>query len=88
MTVLLKSIKMLFELLEILIIIRVFMNIFRVSFQNPVGRIVNELTEPLIGPAQALLNKLGLNRGMIDFSPWIAIILLRLIYSFIFRILI
>lgn len=88
MTVLVKSIKMLFELLEILIIIRVFMNIFRVSFANPVGRIIYELTEPIIGPAQALLNKLGLNRGMIDFSPWVAIILLRVIYSFILRILI
>lgn len=88
MSVLLKSIKMLFELLEILIIIRVFMNIFRVSLDNPVGKIVYELTEPIIGPAQALLNKLGLNRGMIDFSPWLAIILLRLVYSLIFRILI
>ncbi len=88
MNVLIKSIKMLFELLEILIIVRVFMNIFRISFENFVGRIVYGLTEPIIAPAQTLLYKLGLNRGMIDFSPWIAVILLRIIYSLILRILI
>lgn len=88
MTVLLRSIEMFFELLEILIIIRVFMSIFRVSMENPVGRIIYELTEPILGPAHTLLDKLGLNRGMIDFSPWIAIILLRLIYSLVLRILI
>ncbi|TJX16152.1 YggT family protein [Tissierella creatinini] len=86
MSVLLRSIKMLFELLELLIIIRVFMSIFRVSFQNPVGKIIYELTEPIIAPAKVLLHKLGLDRSMIDFSPWVAVILLRVIYSIFLRI--
>ncbi len=86
MSVLLRSIKMLFELLELLIIIRVFMSIFRVSFENPVGRIIYELTEPIIVPAKVLLHKLGLDRSMIDFSPWLAVILLRIIYSVFLRI--
>lgn len=68
-----------FNLLEVLIIVRVFMSIFRVSFSNPIGNIVYQLTEPIIVPARSLLNLFGLNKLMIDFSPWIALVLLRLI---------
>lgn len=85
MATLIRSIQILFELLEILIIIRVFMNIFRVSTDNFVGKAINELTEPILGPSKALLEKIGLGRGMIDFSPWVAILLLRLIQSLIMR---
>ncbi len=87
MNLLITSIEYLFNFLEILIFIRVFMSIFRVSFQNPVGRIIYELTEPILSPAATILHKLGLDRGMIDFSPWVGIILLRLVYSIILRIL-
>lgn len=74
------SIEIFFNLLEILIIIRVFMSIFRISFSSPVGNIVYQLTEPIIVPARTIMSKIGLNKLMIDFSPWIAILLLRLIY--------
>ena len=86
MTTVFKSVKILFDLIEMLIIIRVFMGIFRVSFDNIVGKTIYELTEPILSPAKAFLNKLGLDRGMIDFSPWVAIILLRTIYSLIVRV--
>ena len=87
MITLLRSLEILFEFLEILIIVRVFMGIFRVNMDNFIGRIIYELTEPILSPAKAILNKLGLDRGMIDFSPWIAIILLRIIYSIIINML-
>ena len=85
MATLIRSIQKLFELLEILIIIRVFMNIFRVSTDNFIGKAINELTEPIVGPSKVLLEKVGLGRGMIDFSPWVAILLLRLLQSLIMR---
>lgn len=75
-----EAIRIFFYLLEILIIARVFMSIFRISFSNPIGNIVYQLTEPIIVPARAIMSKIGLNRLMIDFSPWIALLLLRLIH--------
>lgn len=74
-----EAIGIFFNLLEVLIIVRVFMSIFRVSFSNPIGSIVYQLTEPIIVPARSVLNLFGLNKLMIDFSPWIALVLLRLI---------
>ncbi|MDD2446583.1 MAG: YggT family protein [Tissierellia bacterium] len=87
MTNILKTLELFFKLLEILIIIRVFLNIFRISRDNVIVGIIYEMTEPVLIPARTILDKLNLNRGMIDFSPWIAIILLNLIYSLILRIL-
>lgn len=88
MTNILKTLELFFRLLEILIIVRVFLNIFRISRDNAIVGIIYEMTEPLLIPAKAILDKLGLNRGMIDFSPWIAIILLKLVYSLIIGILV
>lgn len=83
----LRSIRILFDLIEILIIIRIFLSIFRVPMDNFFGRAVMELTEPVMAPARAILEKLGLGRGFIDFSPWVAIIFLRLAYSLILNIM-
>ena len=88
MGTLIKSLGILIEFIEILIIIRVFLSIFRVSLDNSIGKIIYELTEPILAPARTILNKLGLDRGMFDFSPWIAIVLLKVIYSLLIRILV
>lgn len=84
----LDALEIFFYLLEILIVVRVFMNIFRISFSNPLGNIVYQLTEPIITPARSIVRKTGLNRLMIDFSPWIALLLLRLIYWGILQVVI
>ncbi len=65
----LQSLGKLLSIIETLILIRVFLNIFRINEQNKLLRIIYELTEPIIIPARYLLNVLGLNRGMLDFSP-------------------
>lgn len=82
----LRSVRILFDLIEILIIIRIFMSIFRISMDNFFGKVILELTEPIMAPARALLDKLGLSRGFIDFSPWIAILFLRLAYTLLLNI--
>lgn len=86
MYIVLRSVRILFDLIEILIIIRIFMNIFRISMDNIFGKVILELTEPIMSPARALLDKLGLGRGFIDFSPWVAIIFLRLAYNLLLNI--
>ena len=54
---------------------------------NVFGKVLLELTEPILSPARSLLDKLGLGKGFIDFSSWVAIILLRIFYSVLIRIL-
>lgn len=86
MSTIVRSVRILFDLIEILIIIRIFMSIFRVSMDNFFGKAIFELTEPVMAPARTILDKLGLGRGFIDFSPWLAIIFLRLMYTLILNI--
>lgn len=87
MTLFVKSLSIFVELIETLIIIRIFMSIFRVSFNSKLGRIVYELTEPVLSPSRELLDKLGLGGGMFDFSPWVSILILRILIGIIINIL-
>ena len=73
--------------IEIMIIVRIFMNILNINFGNPIGRFIYEITEPLLGLARKLIYSLGINTGVFDFSPLLAILLLRIIYSLLARIL-
>ena len=74
-----KAINILFNIIETLIFIRIIFSFLRVSPYNPIGRIVYELTEPVLGPARELIYRLGINTGMFDFSPLLAILILRII---------
>ena len=74
-----ETIRIFFNLLEILILVRVFLSIFRISFSNPLGNIIYQLTEPIIVPGRFIVKKLGLDKMMVDFSPWIGLLLLMLV---------
>jgi len=87
MYIFLQSLAKLLNIIEILILIRVFLNIFNINDENKLMRVIYELTEPIIYPARYLLNLLGLNRGMLDFSPWIAILIMRLFYQLLVGVL-
>lgn len=76
-----RSVELLFEIIELLILVRIIMSWFRLGYNNVFGRIVYELTEPILSLARELINKLGINTGMLDFSPIIALIILRLILA-------
>lgn len=82
-----RAIEILFNTIEILIVVRIFLNIFRISMNNLIGRIIYEVTEPILGLASTLLRRLGVRMGMLDFSPWVAILILRLIHYLILNIL-
>lgn len=47
--------------------------------RTPIYNIVYGLTEPVLGPAREIIYKLGIDTGMFDFSPLVAILILRLI---------
>lgn len=76
-----RAIDILFEIIELLILVRIIMSWFRISYYNTFGRIIYELTEPILSLARELINKLGINTGMLDFSPIVALLILRLIQA-------
>lgn len=83
MITLYKAIDYFFYILEILIFIRIIFSFLRIGPYNPLGRIVYELTEPILYPMRELIYKLGIDTGMFDFSPLLGIFALRIISSII-----
>lgn len=78
-----RAIGILFEIIELLILVRIIMSWFRINSYNTFGRIIYELTEPILSLARELINKIGINTGILDFSPIVALLILRLILALI-----
>lgn len=81
-----------FEFLNYMILIRVFLSWFNFNPNNRLILLIYQLTDPLLEPFRRLTGKLGLNTGMIDFSPIISLLFLyyivkplviTLIYTFL-----
>lgn len=87
MLTLYRAISILFDIIELLIVIRIIFSFLRIGPYNPIGRIVYELTEPILSPARELIYRLGIDTGMFDFSPIVAVLILRLILRVIRAIL-
>jgi len=68
--------------LVVLVIVRVALSWIYPNVRNTLVFWVWRLTEPLLAPIRRLLPHSG-----IDFSPWVALILILLARGFIFRIL-
>ena len=66
------------EIIQILIFVRIIFSWFRIGPSNLIGRFVYEFTEPILSIARELLYKLNIDTGMFDFSPIIALLILRL----------
>jgi YggT family protein len=67
----------LFFILQFAIIIRALMSWFNPSPENPIVRLVMEITEPVLAPLRRIVPKIG----MIDITPIVAILLLNVIES-------
>ncbi|MBZ2173945.1 YggT family protein [Schnuerera sp. xch1] len=76
-----RAVGILFNIIEVLILVRIIFSWLRIGPYNPIGRIVYELTEPVLAPAKGLIDKIGINTGMFDFSPIVAILILRAILA-------
>lgn len=87
MLLLYRSIIILLNLIETLIVVRIILSFLNIHSENLFTRLVYEITEPVLGPARELIAKLGINTGIFDFSPLLAIFFLRIIYSLVGRIL-
>jgi len=74
-----------FQIINILIIIRILLSWFNVSSYNQYIRLLYTITEPILAPIRNLLS--SFNMG-IDISPLIAIFALSIIRNFLIRLLI
>lgn len=76
----------LINLIQLLIFIRVILSYLRDLHYSKFAKIIHQLTEPILGPVRELLYRLGLERGMLDFSPIAAFLILYLIKVIVVRI--
>ncbi|NLK37563.1 MAG: YggT family protein [Epulopiscium sp.] len=70
-----------FSLLEFLIFIRIILSWLPIGRDNSIIRMLYALTEPILAPLREMLNRSPLGGGMLDFSPFIAFILMRFVQS-------
>lgn len=87
MILLYRAISTLIDLIEILILARIVLSFLRIESIGFITKFVYELTEPILDPARKVISKIGINTGMFDFSPILAILILRIIGDIFYRIL-
>lgn len=85
--VLARAVDMFIDLLRILIIARIFLSLIIRDLRNPLLNFIYRITEPILAPFRTLINKLGINTGMFDFSPLLAFLFLDLVGNIIIRLL-
>ena len=66
-------VSILVQVLTIAIFLRAIISWFRLSPDNPLILILNQVTEPILAPLRRVVPSMG----MIDITPWIAMILLQ-----------
>ena len=72
----LNAINIFFQIIYILIMIRIVLSWFRLG---GAFSFIYDLTEPVLGPARAMLEKSPIGGGFIDFSPVIALFIMNII---------
>lgn len=70
-------VSLLFNILTLAILARVLLSWFQLSPNNPLIAILNEITEPILGPLRRVVPPLG----MIDITPIVAMILLNVLQN-------
>lgn len=86
MILLIKLINFVLNIYTFLIIARAIISWVNPDPYNQVVRILDKFTEPLLYPIRKLLRRVTGNLPM-DFSPIVAIVLIRIVDSFLIRIL-
>ncbi len=76
-----RFVDLLFNVLIFAIIGRALLSWFNIGPGHPIGRILYELTEPILGPMRRVIPMIG----MIDISPIVAILLLNFLQNIILQ---
>lgn len=83
MILLYEAIVILLRLIEISIVVRILFSFLNIGRTNLLTSLVYDITDPVLDPARSLIQSLGIRTGMFDFSPLIAILVLRALSNFI-----
>lgn len=67
-----------------LILVRVLLSFFPNLRYSKITDFIYQLTEPILAPCRSLLDIIGLNMGMMDFSPILAYMILRFVQMLVF----
>lgn len=78
------ALSLLLRIIDSLILVRVLMSFFPTLQSSRISYFIYQMTEPILAPCRAILDRLGLGMGMIDFSPILAFILLSLMQNLLF----
>jgi YggT family protein len=78
------ALSLLLRIIDSLILVRVLLSFFPTLQSSSISYFIYQMTEPILAPCRAILDKLGLGMGMIDFSPILAFLLLSLMQNLIF----
>lgn len=86
MILIVRALDKVFDIIELLILARIIISYIPNLRGSQITEIIYQLTEPILHPVRELLYKIGLNKGMIDFAPIGAFLLLAVIRSLLFSI--
>ncbi|MDQ2086619.1 YggT family protein [Herbivorax sp. ANBcel31] len=79
---LIRALNLLFDIIIIALIVRVISSWLPISKENAFFRIIYQVTEPLLSPIRSLIQKTSFGKNMmVDFSPIIVFLLLRILRS-------
>ncbi len=89
MDIIISAIGVFIEILDYLILARVFLSWLPFGMDNPIIRFIYTLTEPILAPIRNMISKspLGGPGMVLDFSPIIAFFLIRVVFGIIQNIL-
>lgn len=74
----------LLRIIDSLILVRVLLSFFPTLHYSKVSNFIYQMTEPIMAPCRAILDKLGLGMGMIDFSPILAFLFINLLQNLVY----
>jgi len=74
-------------IIDILILVRIVLQFFSVNPLNPIIQFIYNTTEFILAPIRDVISNVFGYSGFLDFSPFIAMILIQVIYNIIVKIL-
>lgn len=78
------ALDLLVTIIYYLILIRALLSFFPTLRSSRISYFVYQMTEPILAPCRAILDKLGLGMGMFDFSPILAMLLLNVLQRLVY----
>ena len=68
-----------FNIIELLIFLRIILSWISPGYGSPIARALYSVTEPILSPFRRLLARSSFGGGMIDFSPILALLAIRIL---------